>query len=128
MSDSTLFTLRTLKEQGTLRGDLTLVQELALRLVMMYEDGTNVSNMEDVVKSLQAFIDPKLYAELYKDELQQSNPEEIPEGAEVADVMVDVSDPDSLEDYLMYAFEQTKVQNSKFAQGSQTIQLKGIVQ
>lgn len=120
-----MFSIKVLKEQGALEGDLTLVQEFALRLAIGYENDINVSNMTDIVKSLQAFINPAIYQEVYKDEKPEDDPEGIPVGAEVADVLVDVSDPDSIDDYLMYAFEQTKVQNSVFANGKQSFSVKG---
>ena len=114
-----------LKEQGALSGDLTVLQEFALRLAINYQDGIKVDNMTDIVKSLQAFISPALFQEVYKDEAPGGDPEEIPVGADVADVLVDVSDPESLDDYLLYAFEQTKVQNSVFAGGKQSFSVKG---
>ena len=121
-----MFTLRVLREQGAFSGDLTLIQEFALRLAIEYEDDIKVDNITDVVKSLQAFINPSIYEKVYKKETVEDDPEEIPQGVDVADVMVDVSDPDSLDEYLMYAFEQTKVQNSVFSSGKQKLQVKGM--
>lgn len=103
-----------------------MIQEFALRLAIEYEDDIKVDNITDVVKSLQAFINPSIYQKVYEKETVEDDPEEIPQGVDVADVMVDVSDPDSLDEYLMYAFEQTKVQNSVFSSGKQKFQVKGM--
>lgn len=86
---------------------LTRLQTLLFDLAMQAEREKNMEDRDDAVKALQLFSNMHLYKEVYKEELAEETRET---HAEVVPVSVDIDNPDDLDAYFEYAFEQARKQ------------------
>ena len=86
---------------------LTRLQTLLFDLALRAERERDTGDRDDAVKALQLFTNTHLYKEVYKDELAEEARET---QAEVVPVSVDIDNPDDLDAYFAYAFEQARKQ------------------
>ena len=86
---------------------LTRLQTLLFDLALQAERERDTGDRDDAVKALQLFTNTRLYKEVYKDELAEEARET---QAEVVPVSVDIDNPDDLDAYFEYAFEQARKQ------------------
>lgn len=89
-------------KQGTYTGDLTALQDVAFQIAEVSEKSESRDSEIESIKAIQAFINPKLYKQVY------SNNDTEDTYYETTDIVVNTDSPESIDAYLEKSFKEAQ--------------------
>lgn len=113
--------LKLFKAQGKFKGDLTPVQRIALQLSMIAKEEDMLTTISNAVKSVQSFINPKAYMQIYK--TSENEYERLESTSEEVGMSVDISSIEDIDKYMEYAFKQSQINNTNVIGSNKELQL-----